>query len=362
MARGRARRLWGPGVIVLASCGAPPPRLRSPAPTATAEPVASATAAPTSVPPPTAPAPLSEAALRAHVEALAAPVLRGRGSGTADEAAAAQRIVDHLEAWGVAPAMAGYLQSFRLRPDSGRQSANVVASLPGAGRLADEVVVFGAHYDHLGVKKGVTYPGAEDNASGVAVVLETARALAEETDGDRREVLFIFFGAEEMGLLGSRHYVRHPVRPLESTVAMVNIDMIGRPLIDQEGLGFLRRLVKLDPDASIGALGTADRPVLRDIVEDACAEQALQLWATEDLPRPIQRFVEAFSDGRGDSFSFEDAGVPALFFGAGESGDYHQPTDTADRLRYPLLARRARAIAEVLRRLRTSPERPKRPR
>lgn len=305
--------------------------------------------------------PLSEAALRAHVEALASPALRGRGSGTEDEAAAAELVVEHLKRWGIAPAGEDYLQTFKLRPDSGRESANVIASLPGRGELASEVVVFGAHYDHLGVREGETYLGAEDNASGVAVVLEGARALAADDTAPRREVLFVFFGAEEMGLVGSRYYVAHPVRPIAQTVAMVNIDMIGRPIADRKALALLRSLVKIDPEASIGVLGTADRPVMRRATEAACAATSLQLWATEDLPDPVRRFVEAFSEGRGDSFSFEDAGVPALFFGAGESDDYHQPTDTPDKLDYPLLTRRARAIVDVVRRLAETPERPQRP-
>lgn len=349
-------------VSVVAGCGpspAPAP-LPSPAPTATA--IASATVAATAKIPPTPPVPavLTEAALRAHVQALAAPELRGRGSGTEDEAAAAELIVTRLRHWNIAPAGDDYFQRFKLRPDSGRESANVIASLPGSGALANEVVVFGAHYDHLGLRNGEAYLGAEDNASGVAAVLEGARALATET-GPRREVLLIFFGAEEIGLVGSRYYVQHPVRPITQTVAMVNVDMIGRTIADLEGLRLFRSLVKLDPDASIGVLGTADRPIMRQAAEAACAAEALQLWATEDFPAPIRRVLEAFSEGRGDNFSFEDAGVPALFFGAGESDDYHRPTDTPDKLHYPLLTRRARAITDVVRRLATSPERPRRP-
>ncbi len=348
-------------VSLLAGCGPAPTPAPAPlpAPTPTVAPSATAAASPVPAPPPE-PAPLSEAALRAHVEALAAPELRGRGSGTEDEAAAAALIIARLKQWSIAPAGDDYLQTFKLRPDSGRESANIIATLPGRGALANEVVVFGAHYDHLGVRHGEAYLGAEDNASGVAAVLEGARALATESS-PRREVLLVFFGAEEIGLVGSRYYAEHPVRPISQTVAMVNVDMIGRPIGDREGLRLLRSLVKLDPDASLGVLGTADRPVMREAAEGACATEALQLWATEDFPAPIRRVLEAFSEGRGDSFSFEDVGVPALFFGAGESDDYHRPTDTPDKLHYPLLTRRARAITDVVRRLATSRERPRRP-
>jgi Zn-dependent M28 family amino/carboxypeptidase len=237
------------------------------------------------------------------------------------------------------------------------ESANVVATLPGTGDLASEVIVFGAHYDHLGERGGEVYPGAEDNASGVAVVLETARVLAAEpAPASAREVLFVFFGAEEVGLVGSRHYVQHPVRPLDATMAMVNIDMIGRPLADEKALALVKALAGVKADASIGVLGTADRPAFRAAVEAACDAQSLQLWAPEDLPKALEAVVDRLARGRGDSFSFEDAGVPALFFGAGESDDYHRPTDTPDKLHYPLLTARARAIADVVRRLRVSPQ------
>src|SRR5207244_11788025 len=93
--------------------------------------------------------------------------------------------------------------------------------------LAAEAVVIGAHYDPLGRADGVVYPGADDNASGTAVVLGLARAFAA-AGGSSRTLVFALFGAEELGLIGSRHYVNRPAVPLDRTVAMVNFDMVGR--------------------------------------------------------------------------------------------------------------------------------------
>ena len=106
------------------------------------------------------------------------------------------------------------------------RAANVIGILPGTDpALASEAVVVGAHYDHLGGADGVVYPGADDNGSGTAVVLGLARAFAA-AGGTGRTLVFAFFGAEELGLIGSRHYVNRPAVPLDRTVGMVNFDML----------------------------------------------------------------------------------------------------------------------------------------
>src|SRR5262249_26546942 len=109
-----------------------------------------------------------------------------------------------------------------------RVASNVVAVLPGTDpKLAGEAVVVGAHYDHLGRVDGQVHPGAADNASGTAVVLGLARTFSA-AGGAPRTLVFALFAGEELGLLGSAHYVRNPEWPLERTVAMVNFDMVGR--------------------------------------------------------------------------------------------------------------------------------------
>jgi hypothetical protein len=198
---------------------------------------------------------LSETALLDHIAVLADDSMAGRLTGTSDELRAAEYVRGRFEALGLEPGVSGFLQSFVIPPDAymqgGETSRNVIASLPGEGALADQWVIVGAHYDHLGVREVTpgqfeVYNGADDNASGTALVLEIARALSEYVENggtageDRRSFLFVTFGAEEVGLFGSRHYCDNPTVPMGGVVAMLNFDMVGRLRDNQLLVGGLR--------------------------------------------------------------------------------------------------------------------------
>jgi hypothetical protein len=282
-------------------------------------------------------APDGEEALMRHVEVLADPGLEGRAAGSDGEARAADYVAAELQRAGLAPRR-------QPVPLADGASVNVYALLPGTGAPDDGVVVVGAHLDHL----GPGFPGAEDDASGVAVVLELARALAARRGELGRSVLFAFFGAEERGLLGSAAFVRAPPVPRARLAVMVNLDMIGRPLVDQPLLAAARPALGIDGARAVGLLGARRRPALRALVDEACATAGVVAVAPQDLPPAVDREVSRQSEGRGDSASFEAAGVPALFFSSGESSDYHRPSDTPDRLRPDVMARRARALAAVV--------------
>ena len=201
---------------------------------------------------------------------------------------------------------------------------NVVGILPGADpALADEAVVIGAHYDHLGRVDGAVHPGADDNASGTAVALGLARAFAA-AGGMRRTLVVALFGAEELGLIGSRHYVGRPVVPLTRTVAMVNFDMVGRLQT--------RRLNVGGGDSGSG---------LRALVSEAAQKEGI----TADL--------QGSPHGPSDHTRFYDAGVPVLFFHTGGHDDYHRPTDTADKIDAAGMARVAAVAVRVIERLAT---------
>ncbi len=179
----------------------------------------------------------------------------------------------------------------------------------------------GAHYDHLGRVDGVVYPGADDNGSGTAVVLGLARAFAA-AGGAGRTLVFAFFGAEELGLIGSRHYVNRPAVPLDRTVGMVNFDMVGRlqgrPLHVAGG----------DSGSRLGAL-----------VSDAAQADGVTLD------------VNGSPYGPSDHSRFYAAGVPVLFFSTGGHADYHRPGDTADKIDAAGMARVASVGARVIERL-----------
>jgi hypothetical protein len=207
-----------------------------------------------------------------------------------------------------------------------RRAANVIGLLPGrdAARAA-EAVVIGAHYDHLGVVNGVVHPGADDNASGTAVVLGLARAVAA-AGGTPRTLVVIFFAGEELGLLGSRHHVRHPTVPLDRVVAMLNFDMVGRLRDGRLAVGGL--------DSGHGLAG----------VLGASSAQPLPTLVTRGSPY-----------GPSDHQPFYGAGVPVLFFHTGTHADYHAPGDTADKLDADGMAVVAAVGARALARLADGP-------
>ncbi|HET7876435.1 MAG TPA: M28 family peptidase [Methylomirabilota bacterium] len=191
-------------------------------------------------------------------------------------------------------------------------AANVVGVLPGTDpALRNEAIVVGAHYDHLGHggegslapdQIGAIHHGADDNASGTAAVMALARAFAA-AGGAPRTLIFVAFAGEEMGLLGSGHYVKQPVHPLDRTALMVNLDMVGRL---REG-----KLYVAGVDSGTG---------LRSLVSDAAQGLGLALQLQGDPYSPS------------DHTAFYAAGRPVVFLFTGAHGDYHRPSDTWDKI------------------------------
>jgi hypothetical protein len=215
----------------------------------------------------------------------------------------------------------------RVRVDLGTneiRGANVIGVLPGTDpALASEAVVIGAHYDHLGRVDGVIHPGADDNASGTATVVGLARAFAA-AGATNRTLVFVLFGGEELGLIGSGHYVANPVVPLARTVAMVNFDMVGR-------LG----------DRRINVSGSDSGDGLRALATEAAQKEGITIN------------VPGSPFGPSDHSKFYDAGVPVLFFHTGSHDDYHRSTDTADKIDADGMARVAAIAVRVIDRLAT---------
>lgn len=322
---------------LLAACATGPTPPQPALPSATAPPTRVSAVAPPSLTGP----PFSAAALMSHVVRLSALDLHGRRAGSDDERRTAELLAHQLDEWGIAPPPSGRFQPFTLAEGTSR---NVLALVTGAGPGAGEVVVLGAHMDHLGERDGAVYRGAEDNASGVAVVLEVARALAAHRSELDRSVVVALFGAEEVGMVGSDAFVRHPPVPLETMAAMVNVDMVGRPLVDQAGLGLVKLALRIRDRASVGIVGTRDRPGLRRIVDAACEGAGITAFAPEDFVAPLSTILEALARDRGDNAPFDRAGVATVFFSSGESADYHEPSDVPETLDGDLMASRALAI------------------
>jgi Zn-dependent M28 family amino/carboxypeptidase len=195
---------------------------------------------------------------------------------------------------------------------------NVVGVLDGSGPLADETVIVGAHYDHLGYGavvdiKMVIHPRADDNASGTSAVMELARRFAGDPPaGARRRLVFTAFSAEEIGLLGSADYTKHPVFPLEKTAAMVNFDMVGRLQPDME--------TKQD---TLLVDGTDTAPTFDALLEDVNKKYGFRL-----VKKPSGL-------GQSDQASFYLKRVPVIFYHTGHHPDWHCPSDTADKINVP---------------------------
>jgi hypothetical protein len=216
---------------------------------------------------------------------------------------------------------------------------NLVAVLEGRdSRLRAEYVAISAHLDHVGVRPGrpdSIFNGADDNASGVAGLLELAEAFSRPEARPARSLLFLVPSGEEQGLWGSAYYVRHPTVPLRDVVADLNMDLIGRNWVDS--------VIVTGPEMS--TLGETLRRV-------TAAHPELRMGAVAD------RWPEERIFYRSDHYNFALAGVPVLFFTSGTHPDYHQPTDAADRIDTEKASRLVRYVFHVGAAVANDPVRP----
>ena len=265
------------------------------------------------------------------VRFLADDSLEGRFAGSNGERCAGEFIARAFEHLGLRPAgEQGFFQDVPLASAANPHAPpaatgrNVIALLEGTGNEG-EVVVVGAHYDHLGhggygslaEGSGDIHNGADDNASGVAAMLAAAARLASGP-APARSVLFVAFTGEELGLLGSSHYVKNPAVPLDRTIAMINLDMVGR-------LG--------DGELIVYGIGTAEEwdTILRN--------------ANEGLGIPLA--LQDAGYGPSDHTSFYTADIPVLHFFTNVHGDYHRPTDDWEKIDVDGLERVSALVAGV---------------
>ena len=275
-----------------------------------------------------APLPAPEAArIRTDLEFLCSPDLTGRGTGTPGAERAAAYLADRMRETGLTPIKAGgmggatpfhyswtYRGSFRTGSDSPAWedgASNVVGVIPGQDpALAGEFIYVTAHFDHLGTSWGEWYPGADDNASGTAGLLEVMRLL--RYSAPRRSIAFLAVSGEEEGLLGSEAYLDAPPIPNSSIKADINMDMIGRGR---------RGELHVMPARQDGYVTT--------LTEDArtiASRQGVTLSAGIE-----QHWRDS------DHYSFARRSIPSICFNTGLHEDYHQPTDTPDKIDYAKL-------------------------
>jgi hypothetical protein len=303
---------------------------------------------------------ISEKNLRTHVGTLSSDQLAGRRTGEKGAELAAQYIENQFKQSGLGPGAGndGYRQNFTFTPAVGPgkekktfSGINVIGVLPGRDPiLSSEVMVFGAHYDHLGLggqgslspDSTAVHHGADDNASGTSALIELARILSA-LKTNRRTVVFIAFSGEEEGLFGSKHYVENPLFPIEKTIAMLNMDMIGR---------------LKDGKLTVGGIGTAKE--WKSIIEEINVTRSISV-PDGNKPTGLPRFnLQLSEDGFGpsDHASFYGKQIPVLFFFTGTHADYHKPSDTAEKINYTGLGDVTQYVLEIFRKVDSNTARP----
>jgi hypothetical protein len=241
--------------------------------------------------------------------------------------------------------LSGWTVSLELHIGRTLHVKNIVGFLEGSGPLAQETVVIGAHYDHLGyggpgslanLKKPAIHHGADDNGSGSTSVMELARHFAQMPKRAGRRLVFIAFSGEESGLLGSVYYCKEPVFPLADTVAMVNLDMVGRLRADKQ--------TKKD---KLEIWGTGTAKTFNGLIDEVNKKYDFQLKKVEG------------GFGPSDHASFYAKQVPVFFFFTSDHEDYHRPSDTSDKINVPGMEKVVELTEDLVTELATVPERPK---
>jgi Peptidase family M28 len=268
--------------------------------------------------------------LRAHVYRLASPEFMGRAGPGA--ARTARHLAEAYKRLRLQPAFGdSYFQPIPqvLAEDKKRKDSfcgrNVAAVLPGTDpKLKDEWIILSAHFDHLGKPNGVLHPGADDNASSVAMLLEVAERFALQKKRPKRTIMFVAFDQEEAGLIGSKHFAGHPPRDLKKLKVFMTADMLGRSMANLM-------------DEYVFALGSENSPQLRKLLENTPTEKGLK----------VGRVGADLIGTRSDYGPFRDRRIPFLFFSTGQHPDYHKPTDLPDRIDYVKLTRISRWIGDL---------------
>jgi len=282
---------------------------------------------------------IEEKKIKSHITVLAADDMEGRFSGSEGERKALQYLEKEFTALKLIPkGEQNFQQSFPFKAGvhgTGEEGKahNAIAYLDNK---ADKTVIIGAHYDHLGIgengssldanPKGKIHNGADDNASGVAGVLELARYFSQNKVKEKTNFLFICFSGEEMGLFGSKYFTEHPTVDLSKVSYMINMDMIGR----------------LPESKVISVSGTGTSPVWESLLKN--------------IPTPLTIKTDSSGVGPSDHASFYLKNIPALHFFTGSHSDYHKPTDDSEKINFGGEKEVLELIIQVIEKLDAAPQ------
>ncbi|UMB54978.1 M28 family metallopeptidase [Lutibacter sp. A64] len=274
--------------------------------------------------------------LKTHLYTIASDEFEGRNTGEAGHKKAADYIKNFYIKTNIKSPFEGsnYFQIIPtkfLKPNL-KPSENVLGFIKGSEK-PEEIIVISAHLDHLGVQNGEIFNGADDNGSGTVTILKIAEAFQkakEAGNGPKRSLLFLHVTGEEKGLLGSKYYVNNPIFPLENTVANLNIDMIGR--IDDAHENNPNYIYLIGSDK----LSTELHYISEKINAKFTHINIDYTYNNDDDPNQFYY--------RSDHYNFAKNNIPVIFYFNGTHQDYHEPSDTPDKIDYELLQKRAQLL------------------
>jgi len=289
--------------------------------------------------------------LKRDLYIIASDEMQGRDTGSPGQKKAGEYMINQYKKNGIGhpPSMSSYYQKVPSEYMSKRKkindSENILAYIEGSEK-PNEIIVVSAHYDHVGMNNGQIYNGADDDGSGTVGVMAIAEAFHKAKKaghGPKRSILFLHVTGEEKGLFGSSYYSDNPIFPLANTVADLNIDMIGR--VDP--------LHKDNPNFVYVVGSEMLSSQLKEAVEKANkATHNLYLDYKYDDPKDPDRIYY-----RSDHYNFAKHNIPIAFFFDGIHEDYHKPTDTPDKIDYPLLMKRTQLVFTIAWDLANRPDR-----
>lgn len=262
------------------------------------------------------------------LKVLSSDAMQGRQPGTAGGDKARAFVIERFKASGVAPFGASYEQEFSFTArgsNAARRGVNVVGHIDGT-RQPRRYIVISAHYDHLGVRNGEIFNGADDNASGVAALFALAKYFAAHPPAN--SLIFAAFDAEESGLRGSQAFVKQP--PVAASLLSLNLnaDMIGRA-----------------PDDKLFVVGTAAQPFLRPFIEAVAAKAPVKLLMGHEDPKQPEDWTRD-----SDHYTFIQAKIPALYFGVEDFAQHHKATDDYETMTHGFYVRAVETLVKVVER------------
>lgn len=279
---------------------------------------------------------LDSAQLIRDLFALADDSMEGRRVGTRGGARARTYLLARLKQIGLQPLGDSVSAPFKSagRGSTETNGTNLLAVVRGT-REPDRYIVVSAHYDHVGVRNGQVYPGADDNASGTSSVLAIAAWLTAHPPA--HSVIIALWDGEESGLLGARAFLAPPPVPLEKIIANVNLDMVGR-----------------NAKGELYVAGGAPQPSMQSLIDATVGVAPVKLIPGHDTGTGQDNWTNQSDQG-----AFQAKGIPWVYFGVEDHSDYHQPTDVPHRIEPGFFFRCATTVAEFVRRLDAAP--PRRP-